>query len=151
MQAERALLRFETPLGQQSQIDWGQATVPFRADPQVVFVLTLGFSRSGFYYACAYERLARFSGHTNGPLRTSAAIHGTISMTARAPCAMLIKPGDTFGIPRLKLLPTIGGIESKIGAILQSPQLEPQAEWCRPLAETQDTQCAYYQKPPDHS
>jgi transposase len=62
MQAERALLRFETPPGQQSQIDWGQAVVPFRAGSQVVhvFVLTLGFSRRGFYYACADERLAQF-------------------------------------------------------------------------------------------
>jgi len=62
LQAERALLRFETPPGQQSQIDWGQATVPFRAGPTVVhvFVLTLGFSRRGFYYACADERLAQF-------------------------------------------------------------------------------------------
>ena len=62
LQADRALFRFETPPGQQSQIDWGQATVPFRAGPIVVhvFVLTLGFSRRGFYYACADERLAHF-------------------------------------------------------------------------------------------
>lgn len=62
LQAERALLRFETPPGQQSQIDWGQATVPFRTGPVVVhvFVLTLGFSRRGFYHACADERLAQF-------------------------------------------------------------------------------------------
>jgi len=62
LQAERALLRFETPPGQQSQIDWGQARVPFRAGPAVVhvFVLTLGFSRRGFYHACADERLAQF-------------------------------------------------------------------------------------------
>ena len=62
LQADRALFRFETPPGQQSQIDWGQATVPFRAGPIVVhvFVLTLGFSRRGFYYACADERLAQF-------------------------------------------------------------------------------------------
>lgn len=62
LQADRALLRFETPPGQQSQIDWGQALVPFRAGPVVVhvFVLTLGFSRRGFYHACADERLAQF-------------------------------------------------------------------------------------------
>ena len=62
LQADRALLRFETPPGQQSQIDWGQARVSFRAGPAVVhvFVLTLGFSRRGFYYACADERLAQF-------------------------------------------------------------------------------------------
>jgi transposase len=62
VQAERALLRFETPPGQQSQIDWGHATVPFRAGSCIVhvFVLTLGFSRRGFYHACADERLAQF-------------------------------------------------------------------------------------------
>ncbi len=62
LQADRALFRFETPPGQQSQIDWGQALVPFRAGPSVVhvFVLTLGFSRRGFYHACADERLAQF-------------------------------------------------------------------------------------------
>ena len=62
LQAARALLRFETPPGQQSQIDWGQATVPFRTRPVVVqvFVLMVGFSRRGFYYVCADERLAQF-------------------------------------------------------------------------------------------
>lgn len=62
LQADRALFRFETPPGQQSQIDWGQARVPFRAGSVVVhvFVLTLGFSRRGFHQACADERLAQF-------------------------------------------------------------------------------------------
>lgn len=62
LQADRARLRFETPPGQQSQIDWGQSLVSFRAGPAVVhvFVLTLGFSRRGFYYACADARLAQF-------------------------------------------------------------------------------------------
>jgi DNA replication protein DnaC len=81
LQADRALMRFETPPGQQSQIDWGQATVPFRAGPTVVhvFVLTLGFSRRGFYHACADERMAQFleaherafahfGGHSREPL-----------------------------------------------------------------------------------
>ena len=62
LQADRALVRFETPPGQQSQIDWGQATVSFRTGAMLVhvFVLTLGFSRRSFYYACADERLAQF-------------------------------------------------------------------------------------------
>jgi transposase len=81
LQADRALMRFEPPPGQQSQIDWGQATVPFRAGPTVVhvFVLTLGFSRRGFYHACADERMAQVQeaherafahcgGHTREPL-----------------------------------------------------------------------------------
>jgi transposase len=54
--------RFETPPGAQSQIDWGQARVHFRSQPVElhVFVLTLGFSRRGFYHACPDERLAQF-------------------------------------------------------------------------------------------
>lgn len=70
-------LRFETPAGQQSQIDWGQARVRFTSGARVVhfFVMTLGYSRRGFYYACADERLGQlldaherafehFGGHT---------------------------------------------------------------------------------------
>ena len=62
LSAERALLRFETPPGQQSQIDWGTATVPFRAQPRVlhVFVLTLGFSRRSYYQGCPNETLPQF-------------------------------------------------------------------------------------------
>jgi transposase len=59
---EGTQMRFETPAGQQSQIDWGQAIVDFRTGRRVVhfFVLTLGYSRRGFYYACADERLSQF-------------------------------------------------------------------------------------------
>lgn len=54
--------RFETAPGQQSQIDWGQARVPFRHGLASVriFVLTLGFSRRGFYWAYPDERLNQF-------------------------------------------------------------------------------------------
>lgn len=54
--------RFETAPGQQSQIDWGEARVPFRQGPQVLhfFVLTLGFSRRGFYWAYPNEQLSQF-------------------------------------------------------------------------------------------
>jgi transposase len=54
--------RFETAPGQQSQIDWGQMRVPFRhgAARLHVFVLTLGFSRRGFYWAYPNERLSQF-------------------------------------------------------------------------------------------
>lgn len=60
--AERAGIcqrRFETPPGQQSQVDWGQLRVPFRsrAQPVHVFVLTLGFSRRSFYHGYLNERL----------------------------------------------------------------------------------------------
>jgi transposase len=60
--AEVTQCRFETPPGQQSQIDWGQARVEFCAGAQVMhfFVLALGFSRRGFYWAAPNERLSAF-------------------------------------------------------------------------------------------
>ncbi len=61
-QADRALIRFETPPGQQSQIDWGSRRVYFRTRlvVQHLFVLTLGFSRRGFYGAFPDERIGQF-------------------------------------------------------------------------------------------
>lgn len=46
--AQATQRRFETPPGQQSQIDWGQARVQFRCGTRTmhIFVLTLGFSGS---------------------------------------------------------------------------------------------------------
>lgn len=60
--AEGTQRRFETPAGEQSQIDWGQAVVHLGCGRRIVhfFVLTLGYSRRGFYYACADERLSQF-------------------------------------------------------------------------------------------
>jgi transposase len=60
--AERAAVRLETPLGLQSQIDWGQALTPFRSGRTVrhIFVLTLGFSRRAFYLVCRDEQLHTF-------------------------------------------------------------------------------------------
>ena len=60
--AARASVRFETPPGLQSQIDWGQALVPFRAGRAVrhFFVLTLGYSRRSFYLPCRDEQLPTF-------------------------------------------------------------------------------------------
>jgi transposase len=60
--AARATVRFETPPGLQSQIDWGQATVAFRSDRAIrhFFILTLGYSRRGFYLACRDEQLPTF-------------------------------------------------------------------------------------------
>jgi transposase len=60
--AERALIRFETPPGRQSQIDWGWARVPFRHTSAVrhIFVLTLGFSRRRYYQPCLNEALPQF-------------------------------------------------------------------------------------------
>jgi transposase len=60
--AEGTQIRFETAPGQQSQIDWGQALVNFVSGRRPVhfFVMTLGFSRRGFYFACADERLRQF-------------------------------------------------------------------------------------------
>jgi transposase len=60
--AERASVRFETPPGQQSQIDWGTARVHFRHQPVVlhVFVLTLGYSRRGFMEPALNEQVPQF-------------------------------------------------------------------------------------------
>jgi len=59
---ELCQMRFETGPGEQSQIDWGQLGTHFRAQPVTlhIFVLTLGFSRRGFYYACADEQMPQF-------------------------------------------------------------------------------------------
>ncbi len=61
-QAELCQTRFETPPGQQSQIDWGQVLVELGGRPTRlhVFVLTLGFSRRSFYWAAPDERLPQF-------------------------------------------------------------------------------------------
>jgi len=60
--AERATWRFETPPGHQSQIDWGSARVRLRKRRVVLhwFVLTLGYSRRGFYAPFLDERLPQF-------------------------------------------------------------------------------------------
>ena len=62
VQAERVLTRFETPPGWQSQVNWGQGRVYFgqRAVVQHFFVLTLGYSRRGFYCAYPDEKLGCF-------------------------------------------------------------------------------------------
>jgi transposase len=62
VQAEQVLTRFETPPGWQSQVDWGQGRVYFgqRAVVQHFFVLTLGYSRRGFYCAYPDEKLGCF-------------------------------------------------------------------------------------------
>lgn len=59
VQAERALTRFETPPGRQSQLDWGEAGVYFGPRPvtQHLVVLTLGCSRRAFDCAYPHERL----------------------------------------------------------------------------------------------
>ena len=60
--AERATVRFETPPGQQSQIDWGQARIFYRSQPVTlhVFILTLGYSRRSFHEPCLGETLSQF-------------------------------------------------------------------------------------------
>jgi transposase len=57
--AERATVRFETPPGLQSQIDWGQARIHFGSRPVVLhaFILTLGYSRRSFHEPCVGETL----------------------------------------------------------------------------------------------
>jgi transposase len=60
--AERATVRFETPPGRQSQIDWGQARIHYRSRPVIlhVFILTLGYCRRSFHEPCLGETLGQF-------------------------------------------------------------------------------------------
>jgi transposase len=60
--ADLTWTRFETPPGQQSQIDWGQARVWFGTQPVVrhIFVLTLGYSRRSVYVSCLDEAMGSF-------------------------------------------------------------------------------------------
>lgn len=60
--AEGCQIRFETPPGQQSQVDWGEATVALGGAEGTLhlFVLTLGYSRRSFYTAAPNEQLASF-------------------------------------------------------------------------------------------
>lgn len=60
--AELCQTRFETPPGEQSQIDWGEVGTELGGRPirLHIFVLTLGFSRRGFYWASPDERLPQF-------------------------------------------------------------------------------------------
>jgi transposase len=60
--AERASVRFETPPGQQSQVDWGAARMHFRHQPVVLhfFVLTLGYSRRHYMEPALNERVPQF-------------------------------------------------------------------------------------------
>ena len=77
LQAMVTRTRFETPPGLQSQIDWGQARIPFVGQCAVrhIFVLTLGYSRRSVYIPCLSEALgdlldaheqafSHFGGHT---------------------------------------------------------------------------------------
>jgi transposase len=61
-----ATLRFETPPGQQGQVDWGSSGV-WLGDQRVrlhFFILTLGFSRRSFAQAFVDEKMASFlAGH----------------------------------------------------------------------------------------
>jgi transposase len=61
-----ATVRFETPPGQQAQVDFGQRRVWIRGEPVVahVFVCTLGYSRRVYVEAFPHERLdAVLAGH----------------------------------------------------------------------------------------
>ncbi len=60
--AERASVRFETPPGHQSQVDWGAARVHFRHQPVLLhfFVLTLGYSRRHYMEPALNERVPQF-------------------------------------------------------------------------------------------
>jgi hypothetical protein len=110
--ADRATVRFGTPPGRQSQIDWESARVPLRDQAVVVhlFVLTLSFSRRGFMEPCEDERLPRFldshektfehfGGYTAGASLRSA----TYALPARRRGRGDLEPDDTELRPVLGL------------------------------------------------
>ena len=57
-----ATIRFETPPGKQSQVDWGQSWVHLGERPRKIhlFALTLGYSRRFFAQGTSDEKLATF-------------------------------------------------------------------------------------------
>ncbi len=80
LQAERALIRFETPAGLQSQIDGGEARVYLghRCVKEPLFVLTLGYRRRacdgaypneqrGVFLEAPERAFEHFGGHTREP------------------------------------------------------------------------------------
>jgi transposase len=110
--AERATVRFETPPGQQSQIDWGQAQLYFRSRPVTlhVFILTLGYSRRSFHEPCvgetrgqfldAHERGFEYFGATRASTCTTGRARSAIPAGSRAACC---------GTARSSSPPTTGG------------------------------------------
>ena len=52
-------LRFETPPGEQAQVDWGQVRVRFDTTPATahIFVMTLGYSRRAWVEGFVNERI----------------------------------------------------------------------------------------------
>jgi transposase len=67
----RACLRFETPPGEQLQIDFGATTVAIAGDPVRVhlFVATLGYSRRPFVRAFRHERQSAWFDGMEGAFR----------------------------------------------------------------------------------
>ena len=61
-QAALCQTRFETAPGEQAQVDYGQIQVQFRSQPAKVhlFVMTLGYSRRGFYSDSGNEQMGTF-------------------------------------------------------------------------------------------
>ncbi len=95
--AEVTQIRFETPPGQQSQIDWGEAKVEFRSGRCVIhfFVLTLGFSRRSFFWATPNEQLGQFLEAHEGPSSTLGVARESIYTIGRARCVgRTAKQGD---------------------------------------------------------
>ena len=103
--------RFETPPGAQSQIDWGQARVYFRARPVElhVFVLTLGFSRRGFYRAVPRRAARPVPRRPRGGLRALRRPHARASLRpARARSARAARAARSSGMRPSRRSPTTG-------------------------------------------
>jgi transposase len=109
---ELCQMRFETGPGEQSQIDWGQLGTHFRAQPVTlhIFVLTLGFSRQGFYYACADEQLSQFfETHERAFEHFGGLTREHLCMTGRARCAIPMPKATGSGTRPSRRFPSTGG------------------------------------------
>ncbi len=111
--------RFETEPGRQSQIDWGQARVHLRNQTMVlhVFVLTLGYSRRGYYRRARTSSWGCFSKPTKRPSSILGVLPTSISTTGRAPYASP-RPAPGAGTRRSGPLPGIG--DSSRGCALRT-------------------------------
>src|SRR5213592_2592267 len=102
--AERALIRFETPPGRQSQIDWGHARVPFRPSS-----CSRSASADGATTSPASTRPCRSSWmRTSARSSISAATRGSISTIGRAPSVKARRRGESCGTPRFGASLTTG-------------------------------------------
>ena len=115
--AEATQMRFETAPGVQSQIDWGQAAVTFHSGRRTVhfFVLTLGYSRRGFYSASADERMSQFlDAHERAFEHFGGHTHEHLYDRARTVCSPSSETGRIAWNPTFRSFAEYWGFEPRL-------------------------------------